>query len=720
MKEKMRGHRAELIFIATLLTTAIFLIIVNGTFRVDDSSLLVAWPENTWNEGWTEISADGNARPVDRISRSDVLENGGIILENTLPDTLYRHTVFAVRTYSEKVRVSIDGEAIFDYGWNDDTPFGNGFGNVLQLVNIPLDAAGKTLRLELVPKAEFTAAGDYDFHLCSRGTMVFVLLADNLFLIANSILVLLAAILLVAIGLLMIRRGTPQGAARLFLGLFILIEQIWAFADSLLLQLFFGNKAFLYMLNYAAFILALAPLALCVASLLPQYRRRYHAYALLSCLDLAVSFGIYSLGWADLYQLLPITYVLMSVAGIDALICCVRSRKDHPVRLVMLGIAVCIACALISLGTFFFTGAARHHSMFNYNIIMSIGLDFLIGAVYISLLRMSVSGHHLRARADQLEEEAYQDKMTGLNNRAAYEARVAQLVDNTESDISVFMIDLNNLKIVNDTMGHRAGDMLIRALSDCLKAAFDGDGEIYRYGGDEFVVICPGCDAKKAVLLHAKLRSELESTRKRGQCLIDVAIGYAVRDAENHPGLPFMFLLKLADSDMYEVKRREKAANLRYTDERERFWMSRIDPNTGLMTFPAFRQRLQSHLYDFPMQKWAILNFDIAGFNSYNTRFGWDAGDRLLKKVADLTLHLCCQDGFCAHGEADNFWMLVNYDDPEEVLKGIEQGKTQFKALIGDFELHLRLGVYPIEDINMHVGEMCSLANTSRRSSSNC
>lgn len=715
MKEPLRNHRVEIVFIITLLAATILLIFAGATFHVDDSSLLVAWPENSWNEGWTEIPPEGEAVPVSRISRSEVLEKGGITLENVLPDELYRHTVFAVRTYSEKVRLWIGDEAVFSYGWNDRTPFGNGFGSVLQMIDIPAEAAGKTLRLELVPKADFTAAGDYDFHLCSRGTMVFVLLTDNLFLIGNSILVLLAAALLIAIGLNMMRRNTPQGAARLYLGIFILIEQIWAFTDSHLLQLFIGNKALLYLLHYAAYILALAPLSLCVASLLPQYRRRYHAYALLSCLDFAVSFIIYAIGWADLYQLLPITYALMVFFGVDALICCISSRRDHPVRLIMLGIAVCIACAFISLGTFFFTGEIKHHTMMNYNIIMALGLDFLIGAVYISLLRLGLTGHQQRARADRLEEEVRLDKMTGLNNRAAYEARIAQLVDNTESDISVFMIDLNNLKIVNDTMGHRAGDMLIRALSECMKAAFAGDGEIYRYGGDEFVIICPDCDAKKAVYLHAKLRNEMENTRKKGQYLIDVAIGYAVRDAENHPAMPFMFLLKLADSDMYEVKRREKAANLRYSDEREQFWMSRIDPNTGLMTFPAFRQRLQSHLYDYPMKKWAILSFDIAGFSAYNARFGWDAGDRMLKKVADLTLHLCCKEGFCAHGEADNFWMLLDYEDPNEVRQAIEQAKIQFRALIGDFDLSLRMGLYPIEDMSLHIGEMCSLANTARR-----
>lgn len=711
----MRKHYAEFIFILILLATTVFLISSNAFFHVDNSRLLVDWPEVGYNEGWTTIDSEGNASPLTDFSRKALRNEAGIVLENRLPDELYKFTVFSVYTYSEKMRVWIDDEEIFNYGWHDETPFGKGFGGVLQLVSIPVDAAGKTLRVELIPQTSFTSAGDYEFHLCSRGSMIFLLLFNNLFLIVNGIFLLLAAVLLISVGILMLSRRESRSTARIYLGIFILIELIWSGTDSNLLQLFFKNKAFLYMLNYASFILGPAPLALCVASFLPQYRRRYHLYALLCCSNLIVCFGIYAMGWLDLYSLLPVAHVLLAIFSVDAIVCCIRNRENNPVYRVMLGIAVCLSSALVSLALFYFLKRSKALFWFNYQSVGTLGLDFLVITVYISLLHMSVSGHQLQTLANHLQEEVYLDKMTGLHNRTAFEARVSELHNQTESILSLFMIDLNNLKIVNDTMGHRWGDTLICALSNCLKAAFNENGEIYRYGGDEFVVICPDCDAEMAILLHAKLRNELESTRKRGQCLIDVAIGYAVRDSENHPGMPFSLLLKLADSDMYEVKRREKTSDLRYMDVQEQFWMNRIDPATGLMTFSAFRQRMQSHLYDFPQHKWAVLNFDVAGFSSYNACFGWDAGDLLLKKIADLTLMLCCKDGFCAHGEADNFWILVNYDNPENVSERLELGKNQFKQLVGDINLQLRIGIYPIDDLNLHVGEMCSRANADRR-----
>ncbi|MBR5705734.1 MAG: diguanylate cyclase, partial [Deltaproteobacteria bacterium] len=56
-------------------------------------------------------------------------------------------------------------------------------------------------------------------------------------------------------------------------------------------------------------------------------------------------------------------------------------------------------------------------------------------------------------------------------------------------DLAVFSIDVNGLKTVNDSLGHDAGDELIRGAADCISAAFGQTGKCYRTGGDEFVVL---------------------------------------------------------------------------------------------------------------------------------------------------------------------------------------------------------------------------------------
>lgn len=108
--------------------------------------------------------------------------------------------------------------------------------------------------------------------------------------------------------------------------------------------------------------------------------------------------------------------------------------------------------------------------------------SFLIGTV--------IANHQLFSH---LKTMSTIDGLTQVNNRNAMNERIDQLVSGKEElpdSMGIVFADLNGLKTVNDTKGHEAGDMLLSKAASLLKLAF-GDYEIYRVGGDEFVVLCP-------------------------------------------------------------------------------------------------------------------------------------------------------------------------------------------------------------------------------------
>ena len=82
------------------------------------------------------------------------------------------------------------------------------------------------------------------------------------------------------------------------------------------------------------------------------------------------------------------------------------------------------------------------------------------------------------------EESGFLDDLTGCYNRKAYDIRKEQL---PATDVGVIFVDVNGLKQVNDTQGHKAGDVLIRDLGKMLKAYFGGN-DVFRVGGDEFII----------------------------------------------------------------------------------------------------------------------------------------------------------------------------------------------------------------------------------------
>ena len=148
-----------------------------------------------------------------------------------------------------------------------------------------------------------------------------------------------------------------------------------------------------------------------------------------------------------------------------------------------------------------------------------------------------------------LEQKSSVDGLTQVNNRNAMNDRIDKLVAEKETrpdKMGVVFCDLNGLKVVNDDEGHDAGDKLLTRAAALLKIAF-GDHEIYRAGGDEFVVLCGGIESEKLDELTAQLRALADSTAD-----VSFAIGsvYCTGDYDIYAAM------QSADEEMYKDKKK--------------------------------------------------------------------------------------------------------------------------------------------------------------------
>ncbi|MBR1633985.1 MAG: GGDEF domain-containing protein [Lachnospiraceae bacterium] len=155
-------------------------------------------------------------------------------------------------------------------------------------------------------------------------------------------------------------------------------------------------------------------------------------------------------------------------------------------------------------------------------------------------LRMGVLKNDLIIRLQRLSNY---DVLTGAYNRNALKQRLKETEDQ-EQEISVVYADLNGLKIANDTYGHEAGDRLIVEAVRLLKDIF-GEYEVYRAGGDEFVVIVTAPKKEFDDLLSALERLLTERDD------ISFSIGYSTKDADEK----LERVIERADAMMYERKR---------------------------------------------------------------------------------------------------------------------------------------------------------------------
>jgi len=94
----------------------------------------------------------------------------------------------------------------------------------------------------------------------------------------------------------------------------------------------------------------------------------------------------------------------------------------------------------------------------------------------------------------KVHDQAFMDSLSGLPNRASFDIRLAEMVSHT-SPFALLFADLDHLKLINDTLGHAAGDELIRVVAKRL-SAIDVDAEVFRLGGDEFAFILKDCTSQ--------------------------------------------------------------------------------------------------------------------------------------------------------------------------------------------------------------------------------
>lgn len=151
-----------------------------------------------------------------------------------------------------------------------------------------------------------------------------------------------------------------------------------------------------------------------------------------------------------------------------------------------------------------------------------------------------------------LEQKAYMDAHTGLPNKDACEL-LLNTPEKVKESTACIMFDLNNLKIVNDTMGHSAGDRLIRDFARLLRSVVPEKDFVGRYGGDEFMaVIYHTGKTEVEDLLKSLYREKDRLNSNENQIQIDYACGWAFPDEDG--AYTMKMLLDKADVYMYENK----------------------------------------------------------------------------------------------------------------------------------------------------------------------
>lgn len=269
-----------------------------------------------------------------------------------------------------------------------------------------------------------------------------------------------------------------------------------------------------------------------------------------------------------------------------------------------------------------------------------------------------------------LERLATHDPLTGIPNRRAYNLAVTNIKKYSLDDtFAIYVSDIDNLKQTNDTIGHDAGDELIKAYASIASKYFSQIGELYKTGGDEFVAIL---NTNRETLNSVIQSITDECSMFKGQLIDKIDFSYGVAYAKDFERTNFDNLYHIAEDSMYKQKESKKeykgrsgyvlSSDIKYSR----------DKLTNLYTMEQFYliyNDLNNDIYKLS-NKPVIVSINVNSFKRYNKRYGFDEGSKLLVEIAQIMSKTFGMNR-CARFSEDKFFAIVPDFKISEKIKDI-------------------------------------------------
>ena len=160
----------------------------------------------------------------------------------------------------------------------------------------------------------------------------------------------------------------------------------------------------------------------------------------------------------------------------------------------------------------------------------------------------------LREELQQTQQYALHDSLTGLCNRRFFDSELSSMLHNTK--LCLIIIDVDHFKKFNDTHGHLMGDRVLKAVAKKLQQSCRDGAQCYRFGGEEFAVLLPNMDMRRALHNAEVMRRAVEKIqlkdKKTGKTIDGIAASFGVAQAQ--PKMQPSDLIELADQQLYKAK----------------------------------------------------------------------------------------------------------------------------------------------------------------------
>lgn len=532
------------------------LALVGAMLYAIDSDGLHGEPAKQLADGWTYLQ-DDEPRPLGTLPVTLGTPEESIILRHALTSEMEdSDDVLAFHASYAAIRV-----------WADDTlvytsPEGEEHVPTSVWHFIPMEKCrgAETITIELT---HYFSNGSFQLdapYLDTTSAIQHTLIEQNSLVITFCAICILLTFGLFICGAVLYRWRSGAHQQLLALAIFVALSGLWVLLDAKILNIFGGNLALTYFLNYAAFLLLPVPFLLYIRFVASEGQRILTALIWVALANAVLSMLICLSGIATIGATFFSIHALIILSMLAAIWTFLRNkawRRGSDLRFTFFGMLLISACVLVSLVFFYLRGFNTSSASALY----PLGLSLLF--IFMAVDALAVFGRFWRQKdiAERYRRLAMEDSMTGMNNRNAFQLHWSAMLEQPPEALAIIVFDVDNLKQINDQCGHQAGDSAISTCAQQIRLVFEGAGSCYRTGGDEFEVLIEGRQIDRIPALLDRFSKALNTRWDHSLPSDGVSYGWAAASFGDDNPLTEVALVRLraeADQSLYRLKQARK------------------------------------------------------------------------------------------------------------------------------------------------------------------
>ena len=504
----------------------------------------------TLTNGWAFYDGKNEQKVSLPVRMNSDSQGDGTSISAALPEKVEDDYAICFRTTHSRVQVLIDGVEVYQYRWTDEVPLGSSPGSLWNIVDLSPKYSGKTITIKTDSPYDMYEGLFRTVTYGDKTSIIMYLQKETRIMLILSCIPIVLGIILIIAAFFAGKEFSKRPFA--YVGIFLTVVGIWETTETGYLQFLKFDMYTVQIVNLLTFgfIPLLVIMALKYTNFLKYYFKRLFY---INVIIYAVYVALQLLEISDMHQTLWLIQLSMVIDSIfifwDTKRYYDKQEDKGSFIYIMITYSMVFFAIIIDLYRIYiypdsYNGYATRIAMVLFIVLMA-----------VIIVQRSLAAERKNIERETMINMAYTDILTGIKNRRCFEEDAEKLADAKKS-FNIVAIDMNNLKMINDELGHKFGDEALIKVANALRIFENYGEECYRMGGDEFEVICKKMDIDDIDRVCEQINKKLARTEYFPGIPLSIAYGSfrfsANMDTEVNK------VMARADKKMYEKKQQMK------------------------------------------------------------------------------------------------------------------------------------------------------------------